>query len=441
MFTRKDLVRLLIPLIVEQILAVLVGMVDVVMVAAVGEAAVSGVSLVDSISILIIQLLAALATGGSVVCAQYIGKKSVEQASRAAGQLFLVTVMVSAVVAVAALVGNQPLLRLIFGQVEEDVMRNAMIYFWISAFSYPFLAVYNSCAALFRAMGNSRISMNASLAMNGINIAGNAICIFGLHMGVEGVAIPTLISRIFAAVLMMYLIQRPGNAVRINSIRELKLDGGMIRNILRVGVPNGMENVIFQFGKLMLQSLVSSLGTAAIAGYAVACNLVTFEYLPGNALGLGMITIVGQCVGAEEWEQAKSYTRKLILLNYGMLAVICTAMVVGRSFWVGIYQISPEASASAQEMVVAHSLAMIIWPLGFALPHALRASFDASFTMIVSVACMWIFRIGFAYLFVVVWKVGILGIWYGMFIDWVFRAAIFVWRFRKFGKRKIQALT
>ncbi len=350
-------------------------------------------------------------------------------------------VKVSAVVAVAALVGNQPLLRLIFGQVEEDVMRNAMIYFWISAFSYPFLAVYNSCAALFRAMGNSRISMNASLAMNGINIAGNAICIFGLHMGVEGVAITTLISRIFAAVLMMYLIQRPGNAVRINSIRELKLDGGMIRNILRVGVPNGMENVIFQFGKLMLQSLVSSLGTAAIAGYAVACNLVTFEYLPGNALGLGMITIVGQCVGAEEWEQAKSYTRKLILLNYGMLAVICTAMVVGRSFWVGIYQISPEASASAQEMVVAHSLAMIIWPLGFALPHALRASFDASFTMIVSVACMWIFRIGFAYLFVVVWKVGILGIWYGMFIDWVFRAAIFVWRFRKFGKRKIQALT
>lgn len=440
MFTRKDLMRLLAPLIVEQILAVLVGMADVVMVAAVGEAAVSGVSLVDSISLLIIQMLAALATGGSVVCSQYLGKKKPEQACKAAGQLLLVTTAVSAVIAVVALIGNRHLLGAIFGSVEEEVMRNAMIYFGISALSYPFLAVYNSCAALYRSMGNSKVSMYTSLVMNGLNIAGNAICIFGLRMGVEGVAIPTLVSRAFAAVLMMYLIQRPANVIRIHNVRELRFDGSMIRNILRVGVPNGTENAMFQFGKLFLQSLVSSLGTAAIAGYAVAGNLVTFEYLTGNALGLGLITIVGQCMGAGEWEQAKQYTKKLVLLNYALLAVICTLMIAGRGFLVGIYNLSPEAASTAETMILAHSLAMIIWPLAFTLPYTLRASFDAPFTMYVSVASMWIFRIGFAYLFVVVWNMGVLGIWYGMFIDWAFRALAFALRFKKFGRRRMKEL-
>ena len=440
MFTRKDLVRLLAPLIVEQILAVLVGMADVVMVAAVGETAVSGVSLVDSISLLVIQLLAALATGGSVVCAQYIGKKKPEQACHAAGQLFMVTTAVSVAVAAVALIGNRHLLSLIFGRVEEAVMRNALIYFRISALSYPFLAVYNSCAALYRSMGNSKVSMYTSLVMNGINIAGNAICIFGLHMGVEGVAIPTLISRAFAAVLMMYLIQKPENIIRIHNLKELRFDGGMVKNILRVGVPNGMENAMFQFGKLALQSLVSSLGTAAIASYAVASNLVTFEYLPGNAIGLGLITIVGQCIGAGEWEQAKEYTKKLVFLNYVLVAGICVLMVTGSGLLVNIYHLSPEASSWARQMLMDHSLAMVIWPLAFTLPYVLRASFDAPYTMYVSVASMWIFRIGFAHLFVVVLNMGVRGVWFGMFIDWVFRGVMFAGRFRGFGKKRKSCL-
>lgn len=351
MFTRKDLAKLLLPLIVEQLLAVLVGMADVVMVAAVGETAVSGVSLVDSISILIIQMLAALATGGSVVCAQYIGKKQPENACEAAGQLILVTTMVSVVIAVIALIGNRHLLAMIFGKVENSVMENAQIYFWLSALSYPFLAVYNSCAALYRAMGNSKVSMYASLVMNAINIAGNAICVFGLHMWVEGVGIPTLVSRAFAAILMLFLIQRPQNVIRIRNLQELRFNGRMIKDILKVGVPNGMENTMFQFGKLFLQSLVSSLGTVAIASYAVASNLVTFEYLVGNAIGLGIITIVGQCVGAGEWEQAKQYTKKLVLVNYAALVVICSLMILFRNQVVGIYNLSPEATRTSAEML------------------------------------------------------------------------------------------
>lgn len=438
MFTRKDLAKLLLPLIVEQLLAVLVGMADVVMVAAVGETAVSGVSLVDSISILIIQMLAALATGGSVVCAQYIGKKQPENACEAAGQLILVTTMVSVVIAVIALIGNRHLLAMIFGKVENSVMENAQIYFWLSALSYPFLAVYNSCAALYRAMGNSKVSMYASLVMNAINIAGNAICVFGLHMGVEGVGIPTLVSRAFAAILMLFLIQRPQNVIRIRNLQELRFNGRMIKDILKVGVPNGMENTMFQFGKLFLQSLVSSLGTVAIASYAVASNLVTFEYLVGNAIGLGIITIVGQCVGAGEWEQAKQYTKKLVLVNYAALVVICSLMILFRNQVVGIYNLSPEAIRTSAEMLFAHSLAMVVWPLAFTIPYSLRASFDAPFTMYVSVASMWIFRIASAYFFVKVLNLGVMGVWYGMYIDWVFRGLLFVNRFHHFGqKRKI----
>ena len=438
MFTRKDLAKLLLPLIVEQLLAVLVGMADVVMVAAVGETAVSGVSLVDSISILIIQMLAALATGGSVVCAQYIGKKQPENACEAAGQLILVTTMVSVVIAVIALIGNRHLLAMIFGKVENSVMENAQIYFWLSALSYPFLAVYNSCAALYRAMGNSKVSMYASLVMNAINIAGNAICVFGLHMGVEGVGIPTLVSRAFAAILLLFLIQRPQNVIRIRNLQELRFNGRMIKDILKVGVPNGMENTMFQFGKLFLQSLVSSLGTVAIASYAVASNLVTFEYLVGNAIGLGIITIVGQCVGAGEWEQAKQYTKKLVLVNYAALVVICSLMILFRNQVVGIYNLSPEATRTSAEMLFAHSLAMVVWPLAFTIPYSLRASFDAPFTMYVSVASMWIFRIASAYFFVKVLNLGVMGVWYGMYIDWVFRGLLFVNRFHHFGqKRKI----
>ena len=426
MFSRKDMVRLFGPLLVEQLLAVLVGMADVVMVAAVGETAVSGVALVDSISVLVIQVLSAMATGGAVVCAQYIGKKRQDQACRAAGQLVLIT---------AAFIGNRHLLRLIFGSVEAEVMDNAATYFWFTAMSYPFLALYNSGAALFRSMGNSKVSMKVSLAMNVINVAGNALCVFGLRMGVEGVAIPTLLSRMFAAVVMVLLVRSPKNSIRVNRLSQLIPQPDMIKKILSVGIPSGLENGMFQFGKIALQSLVSTLGTASIAGYAVATNLVTFQYLPGVALGLGLITIVGQCVGAGEPEQAKAYTKKVIAVNYGLLLVICTCMAFFRSQVVGIYNLSPEASDLAQKLLLAHSFGMVLWPLAFALPNTLRAGLDARFTMLVSVFSMWTFRIGLSYVFVMGLHMGVLGIWYAMFADWIFRLIVFVWRFKGFSTR------
>lgn len=437
MFSRKQLIKLMAPLIVEQIMTVLVGMVDVMMVAAVGETAVSGVALVDSISILILQIMGALATGGAVISAQYLGKSEPRNARKAAGQLVMITLALSLAVTSVALIGNRRLLSGIFGQVETTVMDNAETYFWITALSYPFIGLYNACAALFRSMGNSKVSMMTSLVMNIVNIAGNAVCVFGLKMGVAGVAWPTLFSRVLAAGMMFVLIQNRHNSIRLNRLKLLLPDKTMIKNILSIGIPNGLESGMFQFGKIFLQSLVSSLGTSAIAGYAVACNLVTILYLPGNALGLGLITIVGQCVGAGRMKEAKSYAKSLIAVNYGILAALSAAMVVFSAQFVGIYQLSGTSGELAREMIIAHSIAMIIWPLSFTIPHALRASLDARFTMAISIFSMWTFRIGFAYLFVSVLKLGALGVWYAMFIDWIFRAAVFLWRFRGFEKRAV----
>lgn len=430
LFSNQRLYRLIWPLVIEQLLNVLVGMVDVVMVATLGEAAVSGVSLVDSINILLIQFLGALTTGGTVVCSQFIGMGDMRRAGKSAGQLIGLTLAGASAVSAAMLCTGRGLLSLIFGQVEPAVMHNAYIYLMITVCSFPFLALYNSSAALFRSMGNSKISMRMSLLMNGMNVAGNAICIFGLKMGVEGVAIPTLLSRMTAAILLFLLLQRSDDGIRVSFPGDYRPDGGMIRRILGIGIPSGLESSIFQLGKLMLQRLVSTLGTASIAGFAVASNLVTFLYLPGNALGYAMTTVIGQCVGAGEAEQARAYTKKFVGINYGFLAVLGAVLGVGRYVWIGFYNLSPEATAAAAGLVLSHSIAMIIWPLGFLIPYTMRASNDVKFTMVLSISCMWVFRVALAYFFVLVCGFDIQFVWYAMYIDWVFRAGAYLLRLR-----------
>lgn len=439
LFSNRQLFCLIWPLIVEQLLNVLVGMVDVVMVASIGEAAVSGVSLVDSLNQLLIGFLAALTAGGTVVCSQFIGMRSSEKADESAAQLITLTVCGTMLLSAAFLLGGRGLLRLVYGQVEADVMQSAYIYFRITACSFPFLALYNSSASLFRAVGNSQISMRTSLLMNGMNVTGNAICIFGLKMGVAGVAIPTLLSRLVASVLLFFLLQSSKDGLRVRHLSDLKPNWKLIGRILGIGIPSGIEGSIFQMGKLMLQSLVSTLGTASIAGYAVAGNLVTFLYLPGNALGLGLTTVVGQCVGAGEAEQARDYTKKFIWLDYAFLAFLATGLLLGRYQWIGIYNLSPEAAEIAAGLVLSHSLAMVLWPPAFVSPYALRAANDAKFTMIVSIGCVWIFRVALAYFFVRGMGLSIQFVWYAMYIDWVFRVIIYNHRLKNFTER-IRAL-
>lgn len=431
MFTKKQLQRLIIPLIIEQLLAVTVGMANIIMVSRAGESAISGVSLVDTINILLITLFSSLATGGAVVAAQYLGHRDKEKACKAGDQLLMIATIIAVFIMVIALVGNKLILRLIYGNIEPDIMNNAMIYFYITALSFPFLAIYNSCAALFRAMGNSTVSMVASLIMNVVNIALSSILVIGLHMGVIGVAIPALIARIVAALIMLVMIRHKENPISISKdIIRLGFDWDMIKRILHIGVPNGLENSIFQIGKILVMGLTTSFGGIAIASNSVAGTIAGLELIPGSALGMAMITVVGQCIGAGDVEQAKKYTVKLMKLTYIIMISLNIVILIFRVPLVGLYNLSAETTAVTLQLVVYHTICCcIIWPFSFALPNALRAANDVKFTMIVSILSMWIWRIGFSYVLASYLEMGVLGVWIAMTIDWLVRGICFGTRF------------
>ena len=433
MFNRKQLARLIWPLIVEQFLAVAIGMADTVMVSTVGEAAVSGISLVDQVNVLLIQIFAALATGGAVVASQYLGRRDRENACRSAKQLVYATFGMAVAIGALVLVLNRHILRLVFGNVEPDVMQAAETYFWLSALSYPMLALYNAGAALFRSMGNSRISLFASLIMNVINIGGNAVLIYGFGMGVLGAALASLVSRAVSCLVVLWLLQRPGCALRVEGLKALAPNGSLIRRILRVGIPAGIENGMFQIGKLSVSSLTSTLGTAAIAANAVANTASTFLNIPANAVGMAALTVVGQCLGAGEKEQAVYYSRRLLLTAYcGAWVMNLSAFLFANRFTISLFNLSPEAQTMAlQVMVWFNFVSLFFWPSSFTLPNILRAAGDARFTMAVSILSMWVFRVGFCYVMVLGFHGRLLSIWMGMFLDWVFRSLCFFVRFAR----------
>ncbi len=431
LFTNKDLVRLLIPLIIEQFLAVAVGMADSIMVASVGESAVSAVSLADSIIILLINIFAALATGGAVVAGQYIGQKQGDKACEAGEQLIFFVTFISLVIMVVMYVGIGFILNVVFGSIDPDVEAYAKTYILIVFASIPFIAVYNSGAALFRSMGNSKITMITSIIMNAINVIGNAILIYGVGMGVEGVAIPTLVSRAVAAFIIIALLRNEEYIVHISRKYKYKYDKDMVKNILKIGVPNGIENSMFQLGKILLLSVISGFGTASITANAVGNSVSSFEILPGMAVGLGLVTVVSQCVGAGDYEQVRYYTRKLMKYAYVSMIILNIAIILSTPLILDIYNLSEETAAMASKVFIFHSIcACFLWPLSFTLPNTLRASNDARYTMIVGVSSMWIIRIGFGIVISKYMNYGMFGVWVAMIIDWVVRSIFFMIRYK-----------
>lgn len=436
LFTNQALKKLIIPLIIEQALAVTVGMVDTIMVSSVGEAAVSGISLVDMINILLINIFAALATGGAVVSSQFIGAQKRDRANASASQLLFVTLVVSLLFAIAALAFKRPILNLVFGRIEADVMGNALTYLFYSALSYPFLALYNACAALFRSMGNSRISMLTSLLMNGINIVGNAILIYGFNMGVAGAAIATLFSRIVAAIVMLVLIARSSNLIYVDFKTKFRPDWAMIKKILYIGVPNSFENSFFQLGKILVLSIVTMFGTMQITANAVANNLASFGCIPGQAMGLSLITIVGQCVGARDTKQAVYYTKRVLKYSHAAVLITNLFVIVCLPWILQMYSLSAETAQYATIIILIHNTCSIIfWPESFELPNALRAANDVRYTMWIAIISMLLFRIAFSYILGLGFGMGVIGVWIAMILDWIFRDIFFIGRFAR-GKWK-----
>ncbi len=443
LFSRDALIRLIVPLIIEQLLLMTVGMADTVMVTTAGEATVSGVSLVDNINTLIIQIFSALSTGGAVVVAQYLGRQETHSAKTAAKQLLYVMTGISAVLMILALIFRQHILSLIFGQVEPAVMDSALVYFLLTAAAYPFMGIYNAGAALFRAMGNSKVSMINSFIINVINILVNAILIFGFGMGAAGAGIGTLVSRIAAAVIIMVMLRHPGLTVQVDDIFHFEFNGSMIRRILFIGIPTGMENGMFQAGKLMVLNLITTFGTSAVAANAIANSISGVINVPGSAMGLAIITVIGRCIGAGDTRQAVHYTKLLVGCSYLSMLIMGSALFFSADFLVTLFNLSPEAMAMASQVLKFCAIAnMLFWPMAFTLPNSLRAAGDAVFTMVVSLTTMFVCRVALSYVFACSWGLGLgmLGVWLAMFCDWIVRAVCFLWRYWRGSWKKIRVI-
>ena len=398
LFSNADLKRLIVPLLIEQLLAI---------VSSVGEAAVSSVSLIDTIFILLINMFTAIATGGAVVCGQYIGKKRPHKACEAADQLLLVTTALSVVI-MAAVYLLKPFILIIHAEFQRIDQKR-----------------------IFRAQGDSKTPMKISIVMNLINISGNALLVYALKFGVDGVAIPTLLSRMYAAAAAFVLVHNKRYPVRCSYPVKLKPDFHMLKKILGIGIPNGLENSMFQLGKIMVLSMITQFGTASIAANAVSNTIAVFQTLPGMAIGNAVLTVSAQCAGAGDYEQVKYYAKKLHIIIYGMMIVCCLGVIAALPAVLHVYSLSAEATAMTEDIIVYHGICcMIIWPIAFNLPNVLRASNDVAFCMILSILSMWICRIGMSYVLGVRMGFGVFGVWVAMTMDWVVRAIFFVIRYR-----------
>lgn len=432
MFTRQAQRKLIVPLFLDQLFIIAVGMIATVMLSYAGEAAVSAVSLVDIINNLFVSVLIALATGGSIVVSQYIGRGEKENARAASGQLVAVNAAISAVIMLLVALLHRPMLRLFFGGVESDIMASAVTYFVISGLSYPFLAVYHSCAALFRAAGNSRVPMAASIAMNLFNVAGSAVGIFFLQAGVTGVAVATLVARALAAAVMLRLSTSRGRETTIKLSEVFSWNGDMVRRILRVSIPTGVENGIFQLGRVLVSSTIALFGTTSIVATGIAYNLMGIAISFPTAINLAMMTVVGQSVGAGEHDQAAGYTKRFMKLAYiGTLCAVA-AVTLLQTPVLGLYAVSEEAKELAGLLTLIQNIAtVLLWPMSFTLSYALRAAGDVRFTMVISIASMFSLRVSFAYILGVSFGLGAVGVWIAMSLDWLLRFVVYAVRFKR----------
>ncbi|MDD6310546.1 MAG: MATE family efflux transporter [Firmicutes bacterium] len=430
MFSNKFLLKLLMPLFVEQIFMFAIGVADSIMVSVAGESAVSAVSLVDQIMMLIIATMAALSTGGAVVIGQYLGQKKKKMTVRAADQLMLAALLLALAITALLYILKDILLPLIFGNIEKEVMDYCNTYYMITVASVPFIAVYNAGSAMFRSVGNSKISMIICGGMNLINIPGNYILLHIVHMQVAGVAIPTLIARVAAAIAVYVCLRNQALEVHLSKKFVYIPNIRLIKQILRIGIPNGVENGMFQLGKLMLLSFISSMGTASITANAVSNTIASIAIIPGMTIGLGVVAVISRCVGAGDYRQVTYYIKKLILWAYIVMGVTNGIGILIIPFMMNVYGLSPETAHLATVVLLINFISSIaIWPISFTFPNALRASGDVMYTMIVGVGSMWLFRIIGSILLAKFMGLGLVGIWIGMVIDWIVRSICFIIRY------------
>ncbi len=430
-FSGADLRKLVIPLVAEQLLAIAVGLADSLMVAGISNEAVSAVSLVDSLSAFVIYLFSAFAAGGAVVAGQYLGKRDGEKARRAAEQLTVLLAAVSLAMLAALYLGEGAVLQVMFGEVEPAVMDNARRYYHLVMGSLPFIALYNGGAALMRAMHRSDVTFRISLLMNGVNVCGNALLIYGFGMGVEGAAIPTLVSRATAAAVILLMLCDPSLTLHLRGIRRYRPDGRLMKTILVLGVPSGLENGVFHFGRLAMTSLISTFGTASIMANAMGNVIGSFHIFASAAIGLAMTAVVSQCVGAGDYAAARKYNRALLKWCYLLQGGINLALLLATPLVLRAYHAEGETARLGAWVLVIHCLcATFLYPTSSPLSNTLRAAGDARYTMLVTVATICLSRIAAGHVLGRYMGLGVIGVYLAYTLDCFVRSVIFIRRYR-----------
>lgn len=430
LFDKKQLFGLILPIVIEQLLNSLMGMMDTMMVSTVGSTAISAVALVDSINNLVIQIFSAMAAGAAIICSQFIGSGDNEESSQTARQVVLTVFVIAVSISAVCLLGGERLLLLIFGSVEDTVMRNARSYFLITALSYPFLALFSAGAAFYRASGNAKFPTKVSVLSNVINVTGNALFLYGFHWGVAGAAFATLLARIFSTVVIFYCLRKPRQTIVVRDYLKIRPDMPLIVKIMAIGIPTGIENGMFQFGKLAIASTVSTMGTVAISAQAMTDIMELVNGIFSNSVGIGLMTVVGQCIGAHRSQEARYYIVKLMRVAWIGVLVSCLLVLAFTKPVTWISGMEPAAADLCLKMVTAMTIVKpLVWVGAFGLPYGFRAAGDVRVPMVVSVCSMWFCRVGICVLLVRVFHFGLMAVWIGIFVDWIVRATVFSVRF------------
>ncbi len=431
LFDNKKLIALLVPLAIDQLLNSFMGTVDTLVVSNLGSAAISAVTLVDSINILIVQAFFALASGGTVVCSHYLGCGKKEHAGEAARQLVFITFLLSAIIAGLCLLLNGRILGLIFGDVEQSVMVNAKKYFFFSAISYPFIALYDDGSCILRAQENSKLPMQISIMANILNLLLNVLFVWGFHWGVAGSSGATMLARAFGMFMVLYKLRKRNLQIQLRNYLSIRPDWGEIKRILRIGIPSGIENSMFQFGKLAIQSTVSLMGTAAIAAQGVTSMIENLNGILGIGVGVGLMTVVGETLGAGRKEEAVYYVKKLCIVSEVVILCSCLVMYILVRPITHFGGMEPESAKLCIFMVTCITLVKpFAWVMSFIPAYGFRAAGDVKYTMTVSVLSMWLCRVTFSIILARVFGMGPIAVWIGMFTDWIVRSIAYTVRFR-----------
>lgn len=432
LFSRKDLLALSVPIVIESILSIITGMVDSIMVSSAGEAAVSGISLVNQINVLFAVIFSAIASGGVIITSQYLGSGNLAKAKTSANQLLYATTA-CALFLTLAIIGIIPqVLRLVYGQLDADVFESAKVYYFYLLLGMPCYAMASSCNALLRATSHSKLALMLSGGANLLNIIGNAVLIYGFKLGAAGAAISTTFCHIVWCIIAMFILHNQGLPVHFENLLKFRLDFDVMKRVMQVGCANGLESGLFQLGKLLVSSLISSFGTVIIAANAVANNILNIGWSIVGSLGTVLLTVVGRCIGADQPQQAKAYTKKFLMLGHVFTFVIFGSVFLLRTQLVQMFAFEQSSlDIAAYYTGVAALLTIVAFYGNTFLPvSAFRAAGDIRYAAILSISSMFLFRVGLSYLLNYLFDIGLMCVWLGMFADWAVRSFLNTLRFR-----------